>query len=83
MMKCKLYPSIRKHNRYIVAPSEAQVSALPKQAQDEIGQNQAWKEIELNPERSLIGLDTKQAIKSIKSQGFYIQEVSILFEEKL
>jgi uncharacterized protein YcgL (UPF0745 family) len=82
-MKCKVYPSIRKYNRYIVAPSEVLVSALPRQAQDEIGQNKAWKEIELDPQRPLIGLNPKHAIKSIKSQGFHIEEPTILFEERL
>jgi uncharacterized protein YcgL (UPF0745 family) len=81
-MKCKVYPTVKKHNRYIIAPSEVKVSDLPKQAQDGIGANKAWKEIELDPEQPLIGLDPNQAIKNIKSKGFHVQEVTVLFKEE-
>lgn len=82
-MKCKVYPSIKKHNRYVIAPSEVKIHNLPKQAQNEIGPNRAWKEIELNPTRPLIGLDPNEAIKSIESEGFHVQEVAIIFEVKI
>lgn len=81
-MKCKVYQSSKKHNRYVVSPAEKGVSDLPKQAQDEIGTNGPWKEIELDPNRPLIGLDPKQALESILSYGYHVQEVTIIFEEK-
>jgi len=81
-MKCTVYPSSKKHNRYVIAPVEKKVIDLPKKAQDEIGKNKQWKEIDLHPNRALIGLDPIQASKSIKSNGYYIQEVTIIFEEK-
>ncbi len=82
-MKCKVYPSNKKHNHYIIASAEKKVTDLPKQAQDEIGTNKPWKEIDLNTNRVLIGLDSRQAIKSIESHGYHIQEVTIIFEEKV
>lgn len=81
-MKCKVYPSSKKHNRYVIAPSEKGVRDLPKQAQDEIGTNGPWKEIDLHPKSPLIALDIKRAFESIKSDGYYVQEVAIIFEEK-
>ena len=81
-MKCNVYPSSKKHNRYVIAPAEKGVSDLPKQAQDEIGTNGPWKEIELDPNRPLIGLDHGLALGSIQSHGYHVQEVTIIFEEK-
>ncbi|MGB2862934.1 MAG: YcgL domain-containing protein [Sedimentisphaerales bacterium] len=81
-MKCKAYPSSKKHNRYVIAPVEKEIADLPKQAKDEIGTNKAWKEIDLDPNHPLIGLDPRQALGSIESHGYYVQEVTIIFEEK-
>ena len=81
-MKCKVYPNSKKHNRYVIAPAEKGVSDLPKQAQDEIGTTGPWKEIELDPNHPLIGLDTGRALGSIQSHGYHVQEVTIIFEEK-
>jgi len=81
-MKCKVYPNSKKHNRYVIAPAEKGVSDLPQQAQDEIGMNGPWKEIELHPNRPLIGLDPRQALSSIESNGYHVAEVTIIFEEK-
>lgn len=81
-MKCKVYPSSKKHNRYIIVPTEKGVSDLPQQAQDEIGMNESWKEVDLHPNRPLIGLDSRQALSSIESQGYHLEEVTIIFDEK-
>jgi uncharacterized protein YcgL (UPF0745 family) len=80
-MKCNVYQSVKTHTRYIIVPSGVSVNDLPKQAHDEIGQNQACKEIELSPEQHLIGLDSKQAIKNIESKGYHIQEIFIRTNE--
>jgi len=80
-MRCKVYPSSKKHNRYIIALSEKGVTELPPQAQDEIGPNEAWKEIDVHPDHPLIGLDPRQALGSIESQGYHVQEVTVIFEE--
>jgi len=81
-MKCKVYPSNKKHNRYIITASEKKVSDLPKHVQDEIGSSRPWKEIDLHPGRPLIGLDPGKAMKSIESHGYFVQEVTIIFKEK-
>lgn len=81
-MKCKVYPSNKKHNRYIITASEKKVRDLPKHVQDEIGSSRPWKEIDLHPNRPLIGLDPGKAMKSIESDGYFVQEVTIIFKEK-
>ncbi len=84
-MKCKVYPSMKKHNRYVIVPSQTQINSndFPSEAKNEIGKNQPWKEIDLEPDRPLIGLNPSEATKSIENQGYHIQEVSILFEEQV
>jgi len=81
-MECKVYPSSKKHNRYVIVPSEKSLSDLPEQARDEIGTNDPWKEINLHPNRPLIGPDPRQALGNIESHGYHVQEVTIIFEEK-
>lgn len=81
-MRCKVYPSSKKHNCYIIALAEIGVTDLPKQAQDEIGTNKPWKEIDLHLDHPLIGLDPRQALGSIESHGYHVQEVTVIFEEK-
>lgn len=68
-MKCKVYPSVKSFNLFIISPSEVSVKDLPKQAQDEIGRNKSCEEIELSPERH------QKAIAIIKSKGYYTMEI--------
>ena len=81
-MKCKVYPSTKKHNRYIIVPSQNNLVNLADGAKNEIGKNKFWKEIHLDSNSILIGLDSDEAIKNINNKGYHIQEVSFLFEEK-
>ncbi len=59
-MKCKIYPSVRIYNRFFIATEEIKVNNLPIDVRDKIGQNKAFKKIDLSPEHNLIGLDSKK-----------------------
>lgn len=82
-MRCKVYPSTKKHSRYVIVPSQKNLDDLPEEANNEIGQSQFWKEIDVDPSRVLIGLNSSKAIKNINSHGYHIEEVLFLFEEKV
>ncbi len=59
-MKCKIYPSMRIYNRFFIAPAKIKVNNLPIDVRDKIGQNKAFKEIDISTEHNLIGLDSKK-----------------------
>lgn len=80
-MKCRAYPSVKKHSRYVIVPSDKAITDLPKGAQDEIGTNKPWKEFDLDADQPRIALDPEQAMKNIESQGYHVQDTGVVFEE--
>jgi len=82
-MKCKVYPYKGKLNTDIIVPSETNSKDLPLEIQKGISSSKEWKEIDINPDQPLIGLDPQEALKNIEDSGFHIQVVETKIEEKV
>jgi uncharacterized protein YcgL (UPF0745 family) len=77
-MKVKVFESIKNRKRYVFVREDVSIENLPEEIRNEIGVSQPFKSIDLNEkDEHLIALDPQKAIKSINSNGYYVQGVEI------
>jgi len=59
-----------------------ELSQLKKNVREEFNTEKPWKSIDISTENSLIGLDSEEALSSIRNQGYYITSPKIVVDEK-
>lgn len=76
-MKVKSYASKSKNLLFVLIPATSDISALPTEVKERVGELVLSKEFILNPDEPRLALDLKTALKDLENKGYHINQASI------
>jgi len=80
-MKIDIYQSTKNSKKFLSVKSGQAVAAINVPDLDYQSVSPSKLGVEINPDQPLVGLDIKEAITAIETQGYYLHGVSISFSE--
>lgn len=72
-MLCFVYRSRKQYDMYLYVTEKDKFDAIPEALLQKFGAPEFALDFELTPERNLARADTAEVIKSLESDGFYLQ----------
>lgn len=72
-IECDVYKSLKKDETYVFVEAKSLLSELPDALQKILGPTEMAMTLTLTPERKMARGNAHEIIKSIASQGFYLQ----------
>jgi len=81
-MKIDIYQSTKNSKKFLSVKSGQDVAIINVPDPDYQSVSPSKLGVEISPEQPRVGLDIKEAITAIETQGYYLHGVSISFSEK-
>ncbi len=81
-MKCDVYQGKKKRNKQVIVEAGKGTDREPKEIVEQLGELKQIKQIDVEENKPLIGLDPKAALEAIKKNGYHIAQVAAVVTEK-
>jgi len=81
-MKADVYLSKNQSNKYYFVKAGTKEDDLPDEVKNECNTQKPHKTVDLN-DKDRIGVDSNEAMNNISSNGYHVQEVTIISSEKV